>query len=35
MDAAGIDAYLADCRQLALHEIREIIPKDERYRTIL
>ena len=35
MDVAGVDAYLADCRALALQEIHEIIPKQERYRPIL
>lgn len=35
MDPNALDAYLTECRQLTLREIREIIPKAERYRSIL
>lgn len=35
MDACELDAYLADCRQLTISELRAIIPKSERYRLVL
>ncbi|MBI4516549.1 MAG: polyprenyl synthetase family protein [Deltaproteobacteria bacterium] len=35
MDSAELDAYLTDCRQLTLHEIREIIPKSSRCHAVL
>src|SRR5512143_1787595 len=35
MSPAEIDAYLADCRHLALQEIQEIIPRDGRCRSVL
>jgi len=35
MDTAQLDAYLAECRALALAEIREIMPSEPRYREVL
>ncbi len=35
MTPSEIDAYLADCRQLTLQEIQDIIPRQQRYRSIL
>lgn len=35
MDAARLDAYLADCRALTLDEIRLIVPTDARSRAVL
>jgi geranylgeranyl diphosphate synthase, type II len=30
-----VEAYLSECRQLTLHEIRDLVPRDGRYRSIL
>lgn len=35
MESTDLDAYLAECRALALTEIRSIIPNHERYRESL
>ena len=35
MAGFNLDDYLAECRQLTLREIQDILPKDERYRRIL
>lgn len=35
MDQVALDAYLADCRHLALEEIRAIIPRSDRCHSVL
>ena len=35
IDSSRLDTYLADCRHLVLQEIRDIVPQNERYRSVL